>query len=56
MKTQNYCNLEQEIKQKADKLVYKSWRGDLSRSGLDKIVWNDLECVQSEVLSKLTVK
>lgn len=49
MKTQNYCNLEQEIKQKVDKTKYKSWRGDLSKKGLDKVVWNDLECIQSEV-------
>lgn len=42
MKTQNYCNLEQEIKQKVDKLVYKSWRGNLSKEGLGKITWNDL--------------
>lgn len=49
MKTQNYCNLEQEIKQRAEKLTYKSWRGDLSKEGLDMIVWNDLEYIQSEV-------
>lgn len=49
MKTQNYCSLEQEVKIKTEALKYKSWRGDLSKSGLQNIQWNDLQYVQSEV-------
>lgn len=52
MKTQNYCNLEQEIKQKVDKTNYKSWRGDLSKGGLDKVVWGDLKFIKQHEENK----
>lgn len=45
----NYQTLEKEIKIKTEKLMEKSWRGDLSRKGIDKIEWNDLQYIQSEV-------
>lgn len=38
----NYQTLEKEIKNKTAQNKYSSWRGDLSRSSLDKIVFGDL--------------
>ena len=53
MKIQNlYRSLEQEVKERTDKLTAKSWRGDLSRKGLDKIYFGDLNCIQNEVLQQ----
>ena len=53
MKTQNlYKSLEHEIKERKEKLTAKSWRGDLSRKGLDNIQFGDLNYIQSEVLNK----
>ena len=53
MKIQNsYKNLEQEVNNKTEAMKYKSWRGDLSRKGLDKVSWGDLNCVRTEVLNK----
>ena len=34
----DYKNLEQEIKERKDKLTSQSWRGDLSRKGIDNIM------------------
>lgn len=48
----NYKSLEQEIKERKDKLTSQSWRGDLSRKGLDNIQFGDLNYIQSEVLNK----
>lgn len=52
----DYKNLEQEIKERKDKLTSQSWRGDLSRKGIDKVHWGDLNYIQSEVLNKQNVK
>ena len=52
----NYPSLEQEIKNKKDKRQYISWRGDLSKRGLDNILWNDLQYIQSEPINKQSVK
>ena len=57
MKTQNlYETLEQEIKERKDKLTSQSWRGDLSRKGTDNIQFGDLNYIQSEVLNKQKCK
>lgn len=57
MKTQNlYETLEQEIKERKDKLTSQSWRGDLSRKGLDKVQWGDLKYIQDQVVNKQNVK
>ncbi|QDB73959.1 hypothetical protein [Aeromonas phage 4L372D] len=48
----DYKNLEQEIKERKDKLTRPSWRGDLSRKGLDNIQFGDLNYIQNEVLNK----
>lgn len=45
----NYAKLEKEVKTKTEALKYKSWRGDLSKSGLQNIQWNDLQYIQYEV-------
>lgn len=52
MKTQNlYESLEQEIKERKEKLTAKSWRGDLSRKGLDNVPWGiDLKKIEQESL------
>lgn len=53
MKIQNlYETLEHEIKERKDALTKPSWRGDLSRKGIDKVHWGDLNYIQSEVLNK----
>lgn len=52
----NYKSLEQEIKERKEKLTAKSWRGYLSRKGLDNIQFGDLNYIQSEVLNKQNVK
>lgn len=57
MKTQNlYKSLEQEIKERKDKLTAKSWRGDLTKRGLQLIQWGDLKEIESEVVNKQNVK
>ena len=57
MKTQNsYKSLEQEIEDRKNKLTAKSWRGDLSKRGLDKVQWGDLKCIQDQVVNKPNVK
>lgn len=57
MKIQNlYESLEQEIKERKEKLTAKSWRGDLSRKGLEEVSWGDLNYIQSEVINKHSVK
>lgn len=43
----NYQTLEKEIKNKTAQNKYLSWRGDLSRSGLDKIVFGDLNSINN---------
>ena len=53
MKIQNlYETLEQEIKERKAALTKPSWRGDLSRKGIDNIQFGDLNYIQSEVLNK----
>lgn len=52
----DYKNLEQEIKERKEKLTAKSWRGDLTKRGLKSIQWCDLNCIQSEVVNKQNVK
>lgn len=52
MKIQNlYNSLEQEVKERVDKLTARSWRGDLSKSGLKDIQWGkDLKEIEQQVL------
>ena len=53
----DYKSLEHEIKERKESLTAKSWRGDLSRKGLDKVSWGvDLNCIQDEVINKQIVK
>lgn len=52
----DYKNLEQEIKERKDNLTSQSWRGDLSRKGLDKVQWGDLKYIQDQVVNKQNVK
>lgn len=52
----DYKNLEQEIKERKEKLTSKTWRGDLTKRGLKSIQWGDLNCIQSEVINKQNVK
>ena len=52
----NYKSLEQEIKELKDKLTAKSWRGDLTKIGLQSIQWGDLKEIESEVVNKQNVK
>lgn len=57
MKTQNlYKSLEREIKERKEKLTAKSWRGDLTKRGLQSIQWGDLKEIESEVVNKQNVK
>lgn len=57
MKTQNlYKSLEREIKERKDNLTSQSWRGDLSRKGLDKVQWGDLKYIQDQVVNTQNVK
>ena len=57
MKTQNsYKTLEKEIEDRKNKLTAQSWRGDLTKRGLDNISWGDLNYIQSEILNKQIVK
>lgn len=51
-----YKSLEQEIEERKNNLTKPSWRGDLSRSGLDKVQWGDLKCIQDQVVNKQNVK
>lgn len=52
----DYKSLEHEIKERKEELTSQSWRGDLSRKGLDKVSWGDLNYIQSEVINKHSVK
>jgi hypothetical protein len=52
----DYKTLEQEIVQRKDKLTAKTWRGDLSKRGLDKVQWGDLKYIQDQVVNKQNVK
>lgn len=52
----DYKNLEQEIIERKEKLTAKSWRGDLTKRGLDKVQWGDLKCIQDQVVNKQNVK
>lgn len=57
MKIQNsYKSLKQEIEEKKNGLTAKSWRGDLTKRGLDKVQWGDLNYIQDEVVNKQIVK
>ena len=47
----DYKNLEQEIKERKDNLTSQSWRGDLSKRGLDNVSWGiDLKKIEQESL------
>ena len=46
----DYKNLEQEIKERKEKLTAKSWRGDLSRNGLEGVSWGDLMEIEAQTL------
>ena len=52
----DYKNLEQEVKERKDNLTKPSWRGDLSRNGIYKVQWGDLNCIQDQVINKQNVK
>ena len=52
----DYKNLEQEIKERKEKLTAKSWRGDLTKRGIDKVQWGDLKCIQDRVVNTQNVK
>ena len=52
----DYKNLEQEIKERKEKLTAKSWRGDLTKRGLKSIQLGDLKEIESEVVNKQNVK
>ena len=52
----NYKTLEHEIKERKEKLTAKSWRGDLTKRGIDKVQWGDLNCIQDQVINKQNVK
>lgn len=52
----DYKSLEREIKERKEKLTAKSWRGDLTKRGLDKVQWGDLKCIQDQVVNKQNVK
>lgn len=57
MKTQNsYKSLEHEIKERKNNLTKHSWRGDLSKRGLDRVQWGDLKCIQDQVVNTQNVK
>lgn len=57
MKIQNlYETLEQEVKDRKDKLTSQSWRGDLTKRGLKSIQWGDLKEIESEVVNRQNVK
>lgn len=46
----DYKSLEQEIKERKDKLTSQSWRGDLSRKGLEEVSWGDLMEIETQTL------
>ena len=52
----DYKNLEQEIKERKEKLTAKSWRGDLTKRGLQSIQWGDQNNIKSEVINKKNLK
>ena len=52
----DYKTLQQEVAQRKDNLTKHSWRGDLSKRGLDKVQWGDLKCIQDQVVNKQNVK
>ena len=52
----DYKNLEQEIKERKEKLTKHSWRGDLSKRGLDMVQWGDLKYIQDQDVNKQNVK
>lgn len=57
MKTPNlYKSLEHEIKERKNNLTKHSWRGDLSKRGLDRVQWGDLKCIQDQFVNTQNVK
>lgn len=52
----NYKSLEHEIKERKDNLTKHSWRGDLSKRGLDMVQWGDLKYIQDQDVNKQNVK
>ena len=46
----NYKDLEKQIEDRKNKLTAKSWRGDLTKRGLDKVSWGDLKEIEQESL------
>ena len=52
----DYKTLQQEVAQRKDNLTKPSWRGDLSKRGLDKVQWGDLKYIKDQVVNKQNVK
>lgn len=52
----DYKSIEQEVEDRKNKLTAKSWRGDLTKRGLDKVQWGDLKYIQDQVVNKQNVK
>ena len=52
----DYKFLEKEVEDRKDNLTKHSWRGDLSKRGLDMVQWGDLKCIQDQVVNKQNVK
>ena len=52
----DYKSLEHKIEERKNKLMAKSWRGDLSRNGLKSIQWGDFKEIESEFVNKQIVK
>ena len=52
----DYKYLEQEVKDRKDNLTKHSWRGDLSKRGLDRVQWGDLKYIQDQDVNKQNVK
>ena len=52
----DYKNLEQEIEERKNNLTKHSWRGDLSKRGLDRVQWGDLKYIKDQVVNTQNVK
>ena len=52
----DYKTLEQEVAQRKDNLTKPSWRGDLTKRGLDMVQWGDLKYIQDQDVNKQNVK
>ena len=52
----DYKFLEKEVEDRKDNLTKHSWRGDLSKRGLDMVQWGDLKYIQDQDVNKQNVK